>query len=239
MKVYRAWCVGSCVVAIMLATATGAVASESTEKAGEDGTEAAARATTEASGKLLDDIARARTKITSLEAAFDQTRRIGLLATDVTSRGKVLLVRPDRLRWELLPPEAMTYWVGPEGLSFASPTTSASVDKRTAGALGEVMEDLLVFLAGDIKTLHQRYDLRATSLGGEEDNVLVQAKPKGVKAKQVVQRVEFTLGKDRVRPVEVKVYETDTDFVRIRFRDVKTNVSVDAAKMRPAGKEIK
>lgn len=239
MKYSCAWYVGSCLVAIMLATTAVATASESTGKAGRDGMEAAPQTIKEASQRLLADIARARTKITSLQAAFDQTRRIGLLATDVTSRGHVLLVRPDRLRWELLPPEAMTYWVGPEGLSFASPTTSASVDKRTAGALGEVMADLLVFLAGDIKTLHQRYDLRARSLGGEADNVIVEAEPKDGKAKQVVRRVEFTLGKDRIRPVEVKVYETDTDFVRIRFRDVKTNVPVDAAKMRPVGKASK
>mgnify|MGYP006171435663 CR=1 FL=1 len=40
---------------------------------------------------------------------FDSHEAIGLLATVVKSEGEMTLVRPDRLRWELKPPDAIIY----------------------------------------------------------------------------------------------------------------------------------
>ena len=48
-------------------------------------------------------ITKARATIKTLQAPFKQTRVIGLLASEVKSKGKLTLVRPDRLRWDLVP----------------------------------------------------------------------------------------------------------------------------------------
>lgn len=180
---------------------------------------------------LFAEIASARTGLRTLVASFEQVRRIGLLATDVVSRGKMTLVRPNRLRWELLPPDAMTYWVGPEGLAYASESSRATVDRQTAGPLGGVMGDLLLFLGGDLSTLRDRHNLIATPV---EQGVRIEARPRDKSLKRILRRLELLLAKDRVTPVHVVVEETEKDFVRIRFSAVQRNVEVEPSIMRPA-----
>jgi outer membrane lipoprotein-sorting protein len=165
-----------------------------------------------------------------LVASFEQVRRIGLLATDVVSRGKMTLVRPNRLRWELLPPDAMTYWVGPEGLAYASESSRATVDRQTAGPLGDVMNDLLLFLGGDLSTLRTRHDLTATRV---DQGVRIEARPRDKSLQRILRRLELVLAKDRVTPVHVIVEETEKDFVRVRFSAVERNVDVEPSVMRP------
>lgn len=179
---------------------------------------------------LLAQVAAARTKVTTLVAQFEQVRRIGLLATDVTSRGKLALQRPNRLRWELLAPDSITYWVGPEGFSFASDSSSANVDRASAGPLGAIMNDLLVFLAGDVASLHKRYELTAKQ---QDKQIHIEAVPKDPATKKVVQHVRIVMASDLVTPVQVLVQETETEFVKIRFSDVKRNAPLAPKDMRP------
>jgi outer membrane lipoprotein-sorting protein len=179
---------------------------------------------------LLAEVATARHELRTLVASFEQVRRIGLLATDVVSRGKMTLVRPNRLRWELLPPDAMTYWVGPEGLAYASESSRATVDRQTAGPLGDVMNDLLLFLGGDLSTLRTRHDLTATRV---DQGVRIEARPRDKSLQRILRRLELVLAKDRVTPVHVIVEETEKDFVRVRFSAVERNVDVEPSVMRP------
>ena len=74
----------------------------------------------------LAEITKARASVKTLVAPFVQERTIGLLATSVKSEGEMTLVRPDRLRWELKPPDAITYWITPEGFAFATASGSAA-----------------------------------------------------------------------------------------------------------------
>ena len=106
----------------------------------------------------LADVAKARAKIATLQGPFAQERAISLLASKVKSTGKMWLVRPDRLRWELDPPDAATYWVLPDGLAYQTKSGSGKVAKGAQGPLGGVLSDLLVLLGGDLASLKARYD---------------------------------------------------------------------------------
>ena len=90
---------------------------------------------------VLAEITKARAGLKTLVGTFVQERTIGLLATTVKSTGTLTMVRPDRLRWELDAPDAVTYWVGPEGFAFATPSGSASAGKAAAGRFGAVLGD--------------------------------------------------------------------------------------------------
>src|SRR5262249_45438483 len=106
----------------------------------------------------LAGITKVRAGVQTLVGAFVQERTIGLLATTVKSEGEMTLVRPDRLRWELRPPDAITYWIGPEGLAYATPTGGGSVGKSAAGRFRAVLGDLRTLLGGAIATLRPPYD---------------------------------------------------------------------------------
>lgn len=181
-------------------------------------------------GPVLAEITRARASLKSLVATFVQTRTIGLLATEVKSDGELTLVRPDRLRWELKPPDAVTYWVGPEGFAYATPSGGGSAGKAAAGRFGAVLGDLMIFLGGDLEKLRGRYDLEASRPGG---GVLLVARPKAEDVKKHVRRLELAAGPDLWGIQRVVIEEQSGDQSVIAFTKLERDVKVDPARMAP------
>jgi hypothetical protein len=178
---------------------------------------------------LLARIARARAPLRTMQGPFMQTRTIGLLATDVRSSGTLVLVRPDRLRWELAPPDAVTFFVGPEGLSYRGPHDQAQMpagNARIAGAL----DDLRTLLGGDLGKLRERWDLhlvRDDATGAEID-----ATPRPGVATQL-KSLRFALGPDLVRPTRAVLVEGPRDKTVIDFGALVLDAPVDPTRMRP------
>jgi hypothetical protein len=164
-----------------------------------------------------------------MQGPFTQTRTIGLLATDVRSIGALVLVRPDRLRWELAAPDDVTFFVGPEGLSFRGAHGGASTlppDVRIAGAL----DDLRTLLGGDLTRLRERWDLRLVrdDTGGVE----LEATPRAA-APSPLRSMRFALARDLVRPTRVLLVEGPRDRTAIDFGALVVDAPVDPARMHP------
>lgn len=178
----------------------------------------------------LREITKARAGLETLTATFVQERTIGLLATVVKSNGEMTMVRPDRLRWELLPPDAITYWVGPEGFAFATPKGASNVGKSAAGRFGAVLGDLMILLGGDLEKLRARYDL---SVPSKKDGITLQAIPKADDIKKHIKRLQMRSGPELWTIREVTIEEQSGDLSVIQFGEMKKNVKVDPAKMTP------
>jgi outer membrane lipoprotein-sorting protein len=181
-------------------------------------------------GDVLAEITKARAGLKTLVGPFVQERTIGLLATVVKSNGKMMMVRPDRLRWELEPPDAITYWIGPEGFAFATPRGAANVGKGAAGRFGAVLADLMILLGGDLEKLRARYDL---SVPNRKDGVTLRALPRAEDVKKHVKRLEMRTGAELWAVQEVTIEEQSGDLSVIRFGKVARDVAVDPAKMAP------
>jgi outer membrane lipoprotein-sorting protein len=179
---------------------------------------------------VLAEITKARAGLKTLVGPFVQERTIGLLATVVKSNGQMTMVRPDRLRWELEPPDAITYWVGPEGFGFATPRGGSSVGKGAAGRFGAVLADLMILLGGDLEKLRARYDL---SIPSKKDGVTLRAAPKADDVKKHVKRLEMRSGVELWTVKEVTIEEQSGDLSVIRFGKLARDVAVDPAKMAP------
>lgn len=179
---------------------------------------------------VLADIKKARAGLKTLVGPFVQERTIGLLATTVKSDGELTMVLPDRLRWELKPPDAVTYWIGPEGFAFATPRGSTSVGKAAAGRFGAVLGDLMNLLGGDLEKLRTRYEL---SIPSRKDGVTLRAVPKAEDVKKHVRRIEMRSGTELWVIREVTIEEQSGDLSVIRFGKMERDVRVDPAKMVP------
>jgi outer membrane lipoprotein-sorting protein len=176
---------------------------------------------------LLADIARARKDVRTLHAAFTQERRIALLATSVKSRGELTCSTPDRLRWDLAPPDDVVYFVGPEGLSYKTKSSSATVPASGAN-VARALGDLRALLTGDLASLRDRYVLEgARGSDGVEISGTAKDKKASVRA--------FTLVLDRglVLPVRARLLEGKSDSIDLVFSKVVVNGPVDPARMRP------
>lgn len=176
---------------------------------------------------LLADVAKARKAIRTLRASFVQERKLTLLATTVKSTGELAFVAPDRLRWELAPPDDVVYLIGPEGLSYRTRSSKATVPSSGAN-IAKALADLRALLGGDLGLLRDRYVLTG-SKGPNDVEIAGTAKDKTAS----VRAFTLVLDKTLVLPVKAKLVEGKSDTIEITFSNAQVNVPIDPATMRP------
>ncbi|HEX3769906.1 MAG TPA: outer membrane lipoprotein carrier protein LolA [Polyangiaceae bacterium] len=180
---------------------------------------------------LLGRIARARSSVRTLKGPFTQTRTIGLLSTDVRSIGTLALVRPDRLRWELAPPDAVTFWIGPEGLAYRSQHGQGSMPASSA-RIAASLQDLHALLGGDLAKLSDRWNL--TLIRDEAAGAEIEARARSAAGASGVPRtIRFALAPDLVRPVRALLVEGEHDRTTVEFGEVAVNAPIEDSAMRP------
>jgi hypothetical protein len=178
---------------------------------------------------LFARIASARANVRTLRGPFVQTRTIGLLATDIRSTGTLTLVRPDRLRWELAPPDAITFWIGPEGVAYRDAQGQARLPATTA-RIASALDDLRTVLGGDPSRLRERWDLRV--IRNDATGAEIDATPRSA-AGRVLDSLRFALAPDLVRPTRAVLAEGPHDRTVIDFGALVVDGPVDAESMRP------
>lgn len=177
--------------------------------------------------EVLAEIARARKGVRTLRARFIQERKLSLLATTVKSTGQFAFVAPDRLRWELAPPDDVVYWVGPEGLSMRSGTGRATTAPPSTNAV-RALADLRALLAGDLGQLRDRYVL-AASRSKADVQIVGTAKDRSA----TVRSFSLTLDPGLVLPLRARLVEGKADATDLTFSGAAVNVPVDPASVRP------
>ena len=179
----------------------------------------------------LDDalarIAKARAPLKTLVGPFTQERTIGLLSTSVKSHGTLTLVRPDRLRWELAPPDDVVYWITPEGLAYRSKSGQGRVSGAQA-RLASSLDDLRTLLGGDLGKLRTRYDLKL--LSDKEGETTFEATPRD--PAMPLKLLRFGVAADGATPRFAELFEGGRDKTRIEFGALQRDVPVDPAVVR-------
>jgi outer membrane lipoprotein-sorting protein len=197
----------------------------------DEATDAGASAREKLEGSKLDaalgEISRARKDVKTLRAAFTQERRITLLATSVKSRGELTFAAPERLRWDLAPPDDIVYFVGPEGLSYKTKSSSATVPASGAN-VARALGDLRALLTGDLGALRERYVLSGSRSAADVE-IAGTAKDKAASVKAFT----LVLEKGLVHPIRARLVEGKNDSIELTFSNVVVNGPVDAARLRP------
>lgn len=178
--------------------------------------------------QFLGDVARARKTVRTMRASLTQERVMKLLATSIKSTGQFAFVAPDRLRWELAPPDDVVYWIGPEGLSYRTRSSQATVPAGSAN-VARALGDLRALLGGDLAALRDRYALSG-SRGADSATVLGTAKdPKAGS----VRAFSLTLDRTLTLPLKARLVEGKADAIDIAFAGAAVNVPIDPASMKP------
>jgi len=171
----------------------------------------------------LAAIARARANMKTLVGPFTQIATVGLLRSQVQSSGTLYLQYPNRLRWELGPPDSVTYWVAPEGLAYRGLHGSGRIP---AGSVEHADVDALrALLGGDVTTLRARFDVReAPSQAG---GPAFDCTPKDPSAK--LKRLTFELDADLVRPKRALIVYDNRNQTSIAFGELRRDAAIDPA----------
>ena len=143
------------------------------------------------------------------------------------------MVRPDKLRWELKAPDAVTYWITPEGFSYATASGGASVGKAAAARFAAVLGDLTALCGGDLESLRKRYDL---SVPSASDGIVLLASPKADDVKKHIKSLELLTTPDLADLRRITIEEKNGDRSVITFGKAVRDAAVDPAKMAPPPK---
>ncbi len=171
----------------------------------------------------LAAITRARSNAKTLVGPFTQVATVGLLRSQVRSTGTLYLQYPNRLRWELGPPDSITYWVAPEGLAYRGLHGSGRIPANTVEQAD--VEALRALLGGNVSTLRTRFDVReiASLAGGPA----FECTPKDAAAK--LKKLSFELDQDLVRPKSATIVYDNRNQTAITFGELRRDVAIDSA----------
>jgi outer membrane lipoprotein-sorting protein len=182
--------------------------------------------------EVLTGVAKARASLKTLTAPFEQVRVIGLLAEPVKSKGELTLVRPDQLRWELFAPDDVVYWVSKDGVAYRPGKGQKPARVPKKGGFTAVLDDLLVFLGGDLGPLRSRYELVATA--ERDGSAKIVATPKADELKKHLKKIAMQTNPERWGIASVAIDDASGDTTTITFGANAKDAKVDAAKMKPS-----
>jgi len=164
-------------------------------------------------------------RTTTLRAEFVQRKRLRLFKTDVTTRGRIAYQRPDRLRWETLPPDASVLLVTGQRAEVRLPGERPRViDLARNRTMGILVEQLMVWLgarpAGEL-TRHYEVQLQTRPDRGAQ----LQLIPRDAALRKRVKALAVTLdGALTIRSVEVT--QPGGDSTLISFDKIERNAKL-------------
>ena len=152
---------------------------------------------------LLDRLKAANT-FGTLQADFVQTRHSQMLTKDLVSEGRVALVAPDKLRWEVVKPYRSVFVTEGEGDSFAS--------------LGMTKGNRRFRIPTD-------KDFSATVLEGED--VVVKLVPLRRDMKQLFREIIVHADKKSLRIHTALLVTPEGDWTQLEFKNIRTGQDID------------
>lgn len=157
----------------------------------------------------------------TLRARFVQRKRLRLFKTDITTKGRISFQRPDKLRWETLPPDASVLLVLGKRAELRIPGEQPRViDLGRNRTMGILVEQLLVWLgAKPASDLERWYRVKIVKADG---STTLELSPKDASLRKQLTRIDVTFGADLAIKT-VRVHQRKGDTTSIEFSGIKRN----------------
>jgi outer membrane lipoprotein carrier protein len=155
----------------------------------------------------------------TLQARFVQRKRLRLFKSEVVTKGKVCFEKPDRLRWETLPPDGSVLVVNGNRAELRLPDERPRViDLRRDRTMATLVEQLMVWLgARPAKSLSKWY---RAELRREGPGYKLRLAPTQPAVRKRVRGVEVVFGADLVLRT-ITIQHEDRDTSHITFSEIR------------------
>lgn len=173
----------------------------------------------------LAAVARARAGVKTIVGPFTQVATIGLLRSQQQSSGTLYLQYPSRIRWELGPPDSVTYWVAPEGLAYRGAHGSGRVAPSSSQQAD--VDALRSILAGDPAALRARFDVK--EIPSDTAGPAFECTAKAQTGPTPLKKLTFWLDADLVRPRKATIVYDNRNQTQITFGELKRDQPIDPA----------
>ncbi|MFO7814064.1 MAG: outer membrane lipoprotein carrier protein LolA [Pelovirga sp.] len=175
---------------------------------------------------VLEQLKSAAAEVETLQSRFVQEKNLEMFEQQLLSRGAMIYVQPDQLRWELLSPVASGFILkGEQGIRWNAVSQQRQRFSVSADPLmGVVAQQLLAWARVDLEWLRERY--RMTLLTTEP--VLLQLTPLDAGEAEFIEHIQVTFDPLQGYVSDVLILEPSGDSTNLRFTDVRINDSVAA-----------
>jgi len=177
--------------------------------------------------EVLDRVQRAAIGVKTVSADFVQKKRLAVFEETLVSKGRLLLKKPDKLRWEYLEP-------GPAGFSVSAGKTkrwnefSDRVETMETGqdaAIRVVAEQLMAWAKVDIERLQAGFDFTLISA----KPAVLRLAPKPDQLRKLIDFIQISFAADDRHVQQVELREKDGDDTTIVFERVEIDKALDDA----------
>jgi len=155
-----------------------------------------------------------------VRARFVETRHMALLTDPLESEGRLYFAPPDRMARVTTKPIPTRLVVRGEKMSLHDATPGSRLDLGSHPMSRQLVDNVMVVLAGDLATLRQRYDL---SFAADEEGWLLRLTPRARAMRRLVAAIELAGRGNALERMEVQ--ESGGDRTVTRFFDVETGVA--------------
>ncbi|WP_163335661.1 outer-membrane lipoprotein carrier protein LolA [Desulfopila sp. IMCC35008] len=151
-------------------------------------------------------------QVRSFQSALTQEKQLAMFDRPVLFKGKLSLVRPDRLRWEFTEPvPSALVFNGETGLRCSHGVEPVKFTLSEDPVMKVVSEQLWLWLGGDYSSLKDRYKLK--KMGPSTLQVTPLEEADG----EFLTSVRITFDPETLQPQQVEILETGGDLTRLLF----------------------
>ena len=174
---------------------------------------------------FIQELSAVLEKISSLQVDFQQERHHSLFIEPLVSKGVCFFKDPHQMRWEIYEPCASLLIF--KDNSVAKYDFKEGVPRRlklgSQEVIREVLAQIMGWIKGDFEGSAPIYDIRIF----KKENYALRLIPRSEELLENIRFIELHFDKDTKHIVQVLIYETETDFVRIIFSNEANNLDLD------------
>ncbi|EGJ51948.1 LolA family protein [Desulfocurvibacter africanus] len=170
---------------------------------------------------VLDGLRKAAKDIHSVSADFVQRKKLEMFDEVMISKGRLALVKPDRLRWEYLEPVASGFALkGGKGRRWNEMIGRMDdFDIRQDPVMQVIVDQLLAWTNADLERMSRDFTLE---VAGSEPVQLV-LRPRVPAVGGFIERIAIRYAADKRSIQRVEVMEPGGDSTQLDFQDVRIN----------------
>lgn len=171
--------------------------------------------------RIYAEITRQAHTVNTIASDFEQERRMGLLDSVDSSRGRFYFKRDDRMRWEFTEPKASGFSVnGDRGKRWETGTTREErFSLRQAPFIKVFTDQVFAWARADFEGLQRAYRVEVVG----EHPADLKLVPLFAQMKEHVNYLRIVFSEDSRHVALIEITESDGDFTRIRFFNTQTN----------------
>lgn len=171
--------------------------------------------------EILAEMKEAGDALRTLSSEFEQTDHDFILEDEETSRGKLYVRLPGRIRWEYAPPGEKVLLVKEEIVRLYNPASNQvqEFERGEGGSTGGA--DLLVGFGKGNARIGENYDV--TLLSEDAESAVLKLVPKPDSKASLFTAIELTIDKSTWTPSRSVFHEPNRDRTVIRFTSMSVN----------------